>query len=38
MYANLLKIAYFPKLAYTLRYLAIPLTRIVWKIQALKHL
>jgi D-amino peptidase len=38
MYENLLKIAYFPKLAYTLRYLVIPLTRIVWKIQALKHL
>ena len=38
MYENLLKIAYFPKLAYTLRHLVIPLTRVVWKIQALKHL
>ena len=38
MYENLLKIAYFPKLAYTLRYLVIPLTRVVWRIQSLKHL
>jgi D-amino peptidase len=38
MYANLLKIAYFPKLAYTLRSLVIPLTRVVWRIQSLKHL
>ena len=38
MYENLLKIAYFPKLAYTMRHLVIPLTRVVWKIQALKHL
>jgi hypothetical protein len=38
MYENLLKVAYFPRLAYTLRYLAIPLTRVVWRIQSLKHL
>lgn len=38
MYENLLKIAYFPRLAYTLRHLAIPLTRVVWRIQSLKHL
>jgi len=38
MYANLIKVAYFPKLAYTLRYLVIPLTRIVWRIQSMKHL
>jgi D-aminopeptidase len=38
MYENLLKIAYFPKLAYALRYLVIPLTRVVWGIQSLKHL
>ncbi len=38
LYQNLLKIAYFPKLAYTLRSLVIPLTRVVWKIQSLKHL
>ncbi len=38
MYENLLKIAYFPRLAYTLRYLVIPLTRMVWRIQSLRHL
>ena len=38
MYVNLLKIAYFPRLAYTLRALVIPLTRMVWKLQSLKHL
>ena len=38
MYENLLKIAYFPKLAYTLRHLVIPLTRVVWRIQSLKHI
>jgi D-amino peptidase len=38
MYENLLKIAYFPRLAYTLRHLAIPLTRVVWRRQSLKHL
>ena len=38
LYQNLLKIAYFPKLAYTLRDIIIPLTRIVWKIQSWKHL
>ena len=38
MYENLLKIAYFPRLAYTLRYLVIPLARVVWRIQSLRHL
>jgi D-aminopeptidase len=38
MYENLLKVAYFPKAAFMLRYLLIPLTRIVWRIQSLKHL
>ena len=38
LYKNLLKIAYFPKLAYQLRSLVLPLTRVVWKIQSLKHL
>ena len=38
LYQNLLKIAYFPKIAYRLRPLVIPLTRVVWKIQSLKHL
>jgi len=38
MYENLLKIAYFPRLAYTLRYLVIPLTRVMWRMQSLKHL
>ncbi len=38
LYQNLLKIAYFPKLAYKFRNLVIPLTRVVWKIQSLKHL
>jgi len=38
LYQNLLKIAYFPKLAFQLRALVLPLTRLVWKIQSLKHL
>lgn len=38
LYKNLLKIAYFPKIAYHLRALVLPLTRVVWKIQSLKHL
>ncbi len=38
LYQSLLKIAYFPKLAYTLRSLVITLTRVVWKIQSLRHL
>jgi D-aminopeptidase len=38
MYENLLKVAYFPRLAYTLRHLAIPLTRVMWRMQSLKHL
>jgi D-aminopeptidase len=38
MYENLLKVAYFPRLAYLLRHLAIPLTRVVWRMRSLKHL
>lgn len=38
LYQNLLKIAYFPKLAYYLRSVVLPLTRVGWKIQSLKHL
>jgi D-amino peptidase len=38
LYQSLLKIAYFPKLAFQLRALVLPLTRLVWKIQSLKHL
>jgi D-amino peptidase len=38
LYENLLKIAYFPKLAYQLRRVVLPLTRWAWKIQSLKHL
>lgn len=38
LYQNLLKIAYFPKLAYPLRSVLLPLTRVVWKIQSWKHL
>jgi D-aminopeptidase len=38
LYQNLLKIAYFPKLAYQMRSLVLPLSRIVWKIQSLRHL
>jgi D-amino peptidase len=38
LYQNLLKIAYFSKLAYRMRSVVLPLSRIVWKIQSLKHL
>jgi len=38
LYQNLLKIAYFPKLAYPLRSVLLPLTRVVWKMQSWKHL
>jgi D-amino peptidase len=38
LYQNLLKIAYFPKMAYQLRSIVLPLTRMAWKIQSLKHL
>ena len=38
MYENLLKVAYFSRLAFTLRHLAIPLTRVVWRMQSIKHL
>jgi len=38
LYQNLLKIAYFPKVAYQLRALVLPMTRFIWKIQSLKHL
>ncbi len=38
MYQNLLKIAYFPKLAYKMRLLVLPFTRLIWRLQSLKHL
>jgi D-amino peptidase len=38
LYESLLKIAYFPKLAYQFRSAVLPLTRLVWKIQSRKHL
>ncbi len=38
MYQNLLKIAYFPKIAFQMRFLVIPLTRLVWRWQSLKHI
>lgn len=38
MYQNLLKIAYFPKLAYQMRFLVLPFTRLIWRLQSLKHL
>lgn len=38
MYQNLLKIAYFPKMAYQWRFLVIPFTRLIWRWQAAKHL
>jgi len=38
LYQNLLKIAYFPKLAYRMRSLVLPLSRMAWKIQSLKHI
>ncbi|MBU1209426.1 MAG: hypothetical protein KKH04_21325 [Proteobacteria bacterium] len=38
LYQNLIKIAYFPKLAFQMRSLVLPLTRIAWKIQSLRHL
>jgi D-amino peptidase len=38
LYQNLLKIAYFSRATYSLRHLLIPLTRVVWKLQARKHL
>jgi len=37
-YHNLIKIAYFPKWAYQMRFVVLPLTRLVYKIQSLKHL
>ena len=37
-YQNLLKIAYFAKIAYQMRALALPLSRIFGKIQSLKHI
>jgi D-amino peptidase len=36
-YENLLKIAYFPKWAYGLRKIILPLTRTLWRIQSRKH-
>ncbi|MGQ9695365.1 MAG: M55 family metallopeptidase [Thermodesulfobacteriota bacterium] len=38
MYQNLLKIAYFPKLAYQLRFFILPFTRLIWRWQSLKHI
>ena len=38
LYLNLLKIAYFPKWAYALRRLVVPLTRLAWRIHSWKHL
>lgn len=38
MYQNLLKIAYFPKLAYQLRFLVLPFTRLIWRWPSLKHI
>ncbi len=38
LYENLLKIAYFPKLAYQLRSVVLPMTRFIWKIHSWKHL
>lgn len=38
LYQNLLKIAYFPKLAYQMRSVVLPLTRLIWKVHSLKHL
>ncbi len=38
LYENLLKIAYFPKWVYRLRSGLLPLSRLIWKIQSLKHL
>ncbi len=36
LYETLLKIAYFPKPAYALRHVVIPLTRAAWKLHSLK--
>ncbi len=38
LYRNLLKIAYFNRPVYALRSILLPLSRLVWKIQSLKHL
>jgi hypothetical protein len=38
LYENLLKIAYFPKMAYQLRSVVLPLTRLIWNLQSRKHL
>lgn len=38
LYLNLIKIAYFPKWAYQMRFVVLPLTRMAWKIRSLKHL
>ena len=38
LYQNLLKIAYFPRWAFSLRTVLLPLMRLIWKIQSLKHL
>ncbi len=38
LYQDLLKIAYFPRLAFPLRSVLLPAARVAWKIQSLKHL
>ena len=37
LYESLLKIAYFPKLAYQFRSVVLPLTRLIWSLQSRKH-
>jgi hypothetical protein len=38
LYESLLKIAYFPKLGYRLRSIVLPISRLIWGLQARKHL
>jgi D-amino peptidase len=38
LYESLLKIAYFPRFAYQLRAVVLPLTRLLWRIQSLKRI
>ncbi len=38
LYENLLKIAYFPKWAYLLRHIVIPLTRVAGRLHSMRHL
>jgi D-aminopeptidase len=37
LYESLLKIAYFPKVGYRLRSIVLPITRLIWGLQARKH-